>query len=153
MLDGIVSAIKKGTLKLKKGEYAAGDVINVNAKLPGTGVQTNITLKVVEPTKNVKILKSTDKTPYTSNKTTLTLDTDEKLTLVTGVQKKNDTEWTVAGENDYAAVTYTVKGDCVQLVGSEVRAIKTGTATITAKTSDGKTAKLTVKVEEPSVTN
>lgn len=142
---------KKGnytnTLALEAGKYAAGDKYIVTALLPGTGVRTNITLTIVEPTSKVQIVKEADKQPYAKNTETLTLGTKENLKLVTVLQKKGDSAWTVAGENKYATVTYTVKGDCVQLVGDEVIAIKAGKATITAKTSDGKTTKLTVKVQ------
>ena len=141
--------VKNGTLKLKKGNYNVGDVYTVNAKLPGTGVQTSIKVKIVEPTKKVQIVQNADSNEkFKSNKTQLYLADDETLDLVTKVQKNGESTWVIpTDENNRAVVTYTVKGDCVQLIGDQVKVIKVGKATITAKTSDGKTAKLTVEVK------
>ena len=144
--------VKNGTLKLKKGNYNVGDVYTVTAKLPGTGVQTSIKVKIVEPTKKVQIVQNADSNEkFKNNKTQLYLADDETLDLVTKVQKNGESTWVIpTDENNRAVVTYTVKGDCVQLIGDQdkvIKVIKVGKATITAKTSDGKTAKLTVEVK------
>ena len=59
--------------------------------------------------------------------------------------KANKNNWVVAGAKDTntASVTYTAnKKGIVQIVGNKVTRLKSGSVTITAKTSDGKSYKL-----------
>ncbi|MBD5502836.1 MAG: hypothetical protein HDR09_03510 [Lachnospiraceae bacterium] len=143
------SDIKGGKLKLTKDNYEAGDVFVVTAKIANAGVQSSMTLKVVKPSKSVQFVQdegSTTKLTTISKKST-----DPTFDIYTKVQMTDGT-WAVEdkiNKNNVAPVTYTVnKSGIVQLVGNKVTPIKKGTVKITAKTADGKTANLTVKVTD-----
>lgn len=139
------NSIKGGKLVLKSGKYKAGDKFVVTARLAEAGVQSSITLTVVKPSyravfvdsSNVKITKLPDMTP-----------SSDPVEIQAKVQRdKNDTTYAMPGEDNVANVTYTVnKKGIVQLVDNKVTPIKKGTVKITATTTDGKKATLTIKV-------
>ncbi len=137
--------IKSGKLKLKKGGYKVGDKITVTATLVEAGVKSSITLTVVKPSDKVQFVKADGKTKEAKLELTTTSDS---VTVNAKVKVKGATDFVTAGEDGVAPVTYTVsKKGVVQLIGNTVTPIKAGTVKITATTSDGKKATLTVKVK------
>ena len=152
-----------GKVQLPIGSYDAGDTILVTAKIPSAGVQSRMTLKVVEPSIAVEIRN--DKTEGAGeiftvgkkkNNAEIKLSdatTNLQMVSMVNIGTKTAPEWAVAGGDEkhlnVANVTYTVnKKGIVQIVGGEVKGIKAGTVKITATTADGKKATLTVKVTE-----
>ena len=152
-----------GKVQLPIGSYKAGDIILVTAKIPSAGVQSRMTLKVVEPSIAVEIRN--DKTEGAGeiftvgkkkNNAEIKLSdatTNLQMVSMVNIGTKTAPEWAVAGGDEkhlnVANVTYTVnKKGIVQIVGGEVKGIKAGTVKITATTADGKKATLTVKVTE-----
>ena len=152
-----------GKVQLPIGSYNAGDTIHVTAKIPSAGVQSRMTLKVVEPSIAVEIRN--DKTEGAGeiftvgkkkNNAEIKLSdatTNLQMVSMVNVGTKAVPEWAAAGGDkkhpNVANVTYTVnKKGIVQIVGDEVKGIKAGTVKITATTADGKKATLTVKVTE-----
>ena len=153
-----------GKVQLAAGGYNAGDTILVTAKIPSAGVQSRMTLKVVEPSIAVEIRNGKTEgageiftVGKKKNNAEIKLSDGDtaNLQMVSMVKAGTKTEyaWVKAGGDEkhpnVANVTYTVnKKGIVQIVGSEVKGIKAGTVKITATTADGKKATLTVKVTE-----
>lgn len=153
-----------GKVQLPIGSYNAGDTILVTAKIPSAGVQSRMTLKVVEPSIAVEIRNGKTEgageiftVGKKKNNAEIKLSDGDtaNLQMVSMVKAGTKTEyaWVKAGGDEkhpnVANVTYTVnKKGIVQIVGSEVKGIKAGTVKITATTADGKKATLTVKVTE-----
>ncbi len=149
-----------GKVQLPIGSYNAGDTILVTAKIPSAGVQSRMTLKVVEPSVTVEIRNGKTGEGFTvgkkKNNAEIKLSdatTNLQMVSMVNVGTKADPDWAAAGGDEkhinVANVTYTVnKKGIVQIVGGEVKGIKAGTVKITATTADGKKATLTVKVTE-----
>ena len=152
-----------GKVQLPIGSYDAGDTIFVTAKIPSAGVQSRMTLKVVEPSIAVEIRNGKTEgageiftVGKKKNNAEIKLSdatTNLQMVSMVNVGTKTAPEWAVAGGDEkhlnVANVTYTVnKKGIVQIVGGEVKGIKAGTVKITATTADGKKATLTVKVTE-----
>lgn len=152
-----------GKVQLPIGSYKAGDIILVTAKIPSAGVQSRMTLKVVEPSIAVEIRNGKTEgageiftVGKKKNNAEIRLSdatTNLQMVSMVNVGTKTAPEWAVAGGDEkhlnVANVTYTVnKKGIVQIVGGEVKGIKAGTVKITATTADGKKATLTVKVTE-----
>ena len=152
-----------GKVQLPIGSYKAGDIILVTAKIPSAGVQSRMTLKVVEPSIAVEIRNGKTEGAgeiFTGGKKKNNAEirlsdatTNLQMVSMVNVGTKTAPEWAVAGGDEkhlnVANVTYTVnKKGIVQIVGGEVKGIKAGTVKITATTADGKKATLTVKVTE-----
>ncbi len=149
-----------GKVQLPIGSYKAGDTILVTAKIPSAGVQSRMTLKVVEPSVTVEIRNGKTGEDFTvgkkKNNAEIKLSdatTNLQMVSMVNVGTKADPDWAAAGGDEkhlnVANVTYTVnKKGIVQIVGGEVKGIKAGTVKITATTADGKKATLTVKVTE-----
>ena len=152
-----------GKVQLPIGSYNAGDTILVTAKIPSAGVQSRMTLKVVEPSIAVEIRNGKTEgageiftVGKKKNNAEIRLSdatTNLQMVSMVNVGTKTAPEWAVAGGDakhlNVANVTYTVnKKGIVQIVGGEVKGIKAGTVKITATTADGKKATLTVKVTE-----
>ena len=136
--------IKDGKLKVKKGGYVAGDKFVVTARLVEAGVQSTITLNVVQPSNKVQFVNSA-KEKITKIDTTTKADAFDVQALV---QVKGQTAFVDPGKDNVAKVTYTVnKKGIVQLVGNKVTPIKKGSVKITATTADGKKATLTINVK------
>lgn len=147
---------KKGKVTFAKDGYKAGDKFVVTAKA-ASGITAKATIYVVDETNKVVIAKQLDenKIPveysYTNAKnkvvkkaTVLPLGKYIELTSYVDT-KANKNNWVVAGAKDTntASVTYTAnKKGIVQIVGNKVTRLKSGSVTITAKTSDGKSYKL-----------
>ncbi len=152
-----------GKVQLPIGSYKAGDIILVTAKIPSAGVQSRMTLKVVEPSIAVEIRNGKTEgageiftVGKKKNNAEIRLSdatTNLQMVSMVNVGTKTAPEWAVAGgdasHSHVANVTYTVnKKGIVQIVDGEVKGIKAGTVKITATTADGKKATLTVKVTE-----
>lgn len=152
-----------GKVQLPIGSYKAGDIILVTAKIPSAGVQSRMTLKVVEPSIAVEIRNGKTEgageiftVGKKENNAEIRLSdatTNLQMVSMVNVGTKTAPEWAVAGgdasHSHVANVTYTVnKKGIVQIVDGEVKGIKAGTVKITATTADGKKATLTVKVTE-----
>lgn len=152
-----------GKVQLPIGSYNAGDTILVTAKIPSAGVQSRMTLKVVEPSIAVEIRNGKTEgageiftVGKKKNNAEIKLSdatTNLQMVSMVNVGTKAVPEWAAAGGDEkhpnVANVTYTVnKKGIVQIVGGEVKGIKAGTVKITATTADGKKATLTVKVTE-----
>ena len=152
-----------GKVQLPIGSYNAGDTIHVTAKIPSAGVQSRMTLKVVEPSIAVEIRNGKTEgageiftVGKKKNNAEIKLSdatTNLQMVSMVNVGTKAVPEWAAAGGDkkhpNVANVTYTVnKKGIVQIVGDEVKGIKAGTVKITATTADGKKATLTVKVTE-----
>lgn len=152
-----------GKVQLPIGSYEAGDIILVTAKIPSAGVQSRMTLKVVEPSIAVEIRNGKTEgageiftVGKKKNNAEIRLSdatTNLQMVSMVNVGTKTAPEWAVAGgdasHSHVANVTYTVnKKGIVQIVDGEVKGIKAGTVKITATTADGKKATLTVKVTE-----
>lgn len=152
-----------GKVQLPIGSYKAGDIILVTAKIPSAGVQSRMTLKVVEPSIAVEIRNGKTEgageiftVGKKKNNAEIRLSdatTNLQMVSMVNVRTKTAPEWAVAGgdasHSHVANVTYTVnKKGIVQIVDGEVKGIKAGTVKITATTADGKKATLTVKVTE-----
>ena len=152
-----------GKVQLPIGSYKAGDIILVTAKIPSAGVQSRMTLKVVEPSIAVEIRNGKTEgageiftVGKKKNNAEIRLSdatTNLQMVSMVNVGTKTAPEWAVAGGDamhlNVANVTYTVnKKGIVQIVDGEVKGIKAGTVKITATTADGKKATLTVKVTE-----
>ena len=155
-----------GKVQLPIGSYNAGDTILVTAKIPSAGVQSRMTLKVVEPSIAVEIRNGKTEgegageiftVGKKKNNAEIKLSDGDTANLrmvsMVKVGTKTENEWAAAGGDkkhpNVANVTYTVnKKGIVQIVGGEVKGIKAGTVKITATTADGKKATLTVKVTE-----
>ncbi len=152
-----------GKVQLPIGSYKAGDIILVTAKIPSAGVQSRMTLKVVEPSIAVEIrngktegaggIFTVDKKKNNAEIRLSDATANLQMVSMVNVGTKTAPEWAVAGGDEkhlnVANVTYTVnKKGIVQIVGGEVKGIKAGTVKITATTADGKKATLTVKVTE-----
>ena len=152
-----------GKVQLPIGSYKAGDIILVTAKIPSAGVQSRMTLKVVEPSIAVEIRNGKTEgageiftVGKKKNNAEIKLSdatTNLQMVSMVNVGTKTAPEWAAAGGDEkhpnVANVTYTVnKKGIVQIVDGEVKGIKAGTVKITATTADGKKATLTVKVTE-----
>ena len=152
-----------GKVQLPIGSYNAGDTILVTAKIPSAGVQSRMTLKVVEPSIAVEIRNGKTEgageiftVGKKKNNAEIKLSdatTNLQMVSMVNVGTKAVPKWAAAGGDkkhpNVANVTYTVnKKGIVQIVGGEVKGIKAGTVKITATTADGKKATLTVKVTE-----
>ena len=152
-----------GKVQLPIGSYDAGDTIFVTAKIPSAGVQSRMTLKVVEPSIAVEIrnrktegageIFTVGKKKNNAEIKLSDATTNLQMVSMVNVGTKTAPEWAVAGGDakhlNVANVTYTVnKKGIVQIVDGEVKGIKAGTVKITATTADGKKATLTVKVTE-----
>ena len=152
-----------GKVQLPIGSYNAGDTILVTAKIPSAGVQSRMTLKVVEPSIAVEIRNGKTEgageiftVGKKKNNAEIKLSgatTNLQMVSMVNVGTKTAPKWAVAGGDakhlNVANVTYTVnKKGIVQIVDGEVKGIKAGTVKITATTADGKKATLTVKVTE-----
>ena len=152
-----------GKVQLPIGSYKAGDIILVTAKIPSAGVQSRMTLKVVEPSIAVEIRNGKTEgageiftVGKKKNNAEIKLSdatTNLQMVSMVNVGTKTAPEWAVAGGDamhpNVTNVTYTVnKKGIVQIVDGEVKGIKAGTVKITATTADGKKATLTVKVTE-----
>lgn len=152
-----------GKVQLPIGSYKAGDTILVTAKIPSAGVQSRMTLKVVEPSIAVEIrngktegageIFAVGKKKNNAEIKLSNATTNLQMVSMVNVGTKTAPEWAAAGGDkkhpNVANVTYTVnKKGIVQIVDGEVKGIKAGTVKITATTADGKKATLTVKVTE-----
>lgn len=147
---------KKGKVTFARDGYRAGDKFVVTAKA-ASGITAKATIYVVDETNKVVIAEKLDenKIPveysYTNAKnkvvkkaTVLPLGKYIELTSYVDT-KANKNNWVEAGAKDTntASVTYTAnKKGIVQIVGNKVTRLKSGSVTITAKTSDGKSYKL-----------
>ncbi|MCM1415860.1 MAG: hypothetical protein NC430_08040 [bacterium] len=161
-------------ITLNEGKFAAGQVVTVVAALKdGTDVKnpvsvsSTVNLPVVTPSKAVAIFDTNVANGIFKNSNNknnqadlyLTADSNDQnkkteLTLKAMVNTTNKVvtdvdRWKNPGENGLADVTYTVnKKGIVSIVDGTVKGIKPGTVKITATTSDGVKAVLTVKVAE-----
>ncbi len=137
---------RNGKFTLTRGTYDPGDVIEVTARA-ASGITAKATIYVVEETNRVVIAQSLNEgTPVEYDRRTTTLGLGNTCALMSLVEtKSNRNHWIEAGEENTAPVTYTAnKKDTVQIVGNKVTRLKSGKVTITARTSDGKSYKLTL---------
>lgn len=146
------------TVTLKKKDFVATDVFTVTAK-SDTGVVARSKITVVSPSKSLTLKNgnSSPSTDFVNKKFDLPLygelklvpevKIDDETTLIAGQESSDHTKLA-------AGVTYSVdkKGKAnVSIIGNTIYRIGTGKATITAKTDDGKTYKLTLPaVQAPS---
>ena len=155
---------KSGSIKLAATDYVAGDEIIVSASVKESqnggddrttvSASSTIRIPVVKPSKGVGIYSGlnsdTDPVAFTKNKTDLTVGSKLNITARVNTSATKvpafENPWKDLG---VANVTYSVsKKGIVSIVDGEVTGIMPGTVKITATTSDGKKATLTVKVVE-----
>ncbi len=156
--DITVSSATNGTVTVDK-TAAEGDTVTVTAT-PDTGYELDtITVTAADKT----TVEVTNKT-FTMPAQAVTVSATFKEITVTGVTLKESTTIIVGGTETLApditpdtalnkAVTWKSSDTSVATVDStgKVTAVKAGTATITATTSNGKTATCTVKVTDQKV--
>lgn len=166
-IDGIKNGAK-GTVKLGEGEYAVGQTLTVTANLKDaedkSSVSASVKLLVVTPSTGVQILNKDTGKPFENSKKKVnqaelsTEKADDSLQMVAEVNVSADKKkpnWVAPNADEDSAgntvkaanVTYSVnKKGIVSIVDGKVTPIKAGTVKITATTTDGKKAVLTVTV-------
>ena len=166
---GTIKNGKTGSITLPDKSYAAGDTLVVIARVTEkqndndkvkVGATSTIRIPVVTPSKKALIYNA-DGVGEFKNSKNKTNQADISLAANTVLNMKpmvdigvgKATNIVEAGESGtgYVAadVTYTVnKKGIVSIVDGKVTGIKAGTVKITATTSDGKKATLTVKVDK-----
>ncbi len=147
----------KGSIKLPKDSYKAGDWLEITAtakdKDDKSSVTTSAMIRIVTPSYGVEIHNAETGKAFDKNKTTLALDGVVKISTMvnvgTGKTAEKGADWmspnAVKDGKVAAGVTYTVnKKGIIYITNGEIRRIKPGTVKLTATTADGKKATLTI---------
>lgn len=146
----------KGSIKLERNSYKAGDWFEITAtskdKDDKSSVSATATIAVVTPSLGVEIRKEDGSATFDRNKVQLTMDGVVKIQPMVNVgANKANPMWIIPnaitedGSKVSADVTYTVsKRGIIYVKDGEIHRIKKGTVKLTATTSDGKKATLTI---------